>query len=89
MTMDRFPCEGWLIVTVDEGNRDMASIRITHHHCHVPYMDISISEDVAQLIEEMKNLPASKVFIFILPMYFKDLIRILDLGGSPEEKPED
>ncbi|KIJ91169.1 hypothetical protein K443DRAFT_48283, partial [Laccaria amethystina LaAM-08-1] len=62
MTMDWFPCEGWLIVTVDEANRDVASIRITHHRCHVPYTDISISEDVAQLIEEMKNLPASKVF---------------------------
>jgi hypothetical protein len=87
--MDWFPCEGWLIVTVDEGNRYVASIWITHHRCHVLYTDISLSEDVAQLIEEMKNLPASKVFIFITPMYFKYLIRILDLGGSPEEKPED
>jgi hypothetical protein len=43
-----------------------AGVRITHYRCHPPYTDISISEDVAKDIEQLKDLTAGKVSIILV-----------------------
>jgi endonuclease IV len=58
--MDRFPCNGYLRITV-LGNNDTVGIHLSHHHAHCEYVDISIDEDVKRIIEEMKDSPASAV----------------------------
>jgi hypothetical protein len=50
LTMDRFTCNGWLYVTTDERDLTTINIRITHHLCHTPYVDISIPDNVAELV---------------------------------------
>lgn len=62
--MERFACNGWLYVTTDERDLATVNIRITHHQCHTPYIDISIPDDVLELIEHLKDLSAAKVNIF-------------------------
>jgi hypothetical protein len=59
--MDRFACNGWLYITTDDHNLGTVMIRITHHQSHVPYVDISIPDDVADLVQQMKDNSAAKV----------------------------
>ncbi|KAJ7927678.1 hypothetical protein B0H13DRAFT_1537461, partial [Mycena leptocephala] len=66
MKMDRFPCDGWLNITVNEEDLQLAAIRMTHHRCHTPYVDISIPKKVKETVESMKNLPASKIWEAVL-----------------------
>jgi hypothetical protein len=66
MTMDRFACNGWLYVTVDEDQPRIARVRVTHHRCHQAYTDISISKDVDATIQRLKDLPAAQVEVPIL-----------------------
>jgi phospholipase/lecithinase/hemolysin len=66
MTMDRYKCSGWLFVTLDGNDLTTAGVRITHYQCHPPYTDISISEDVAKDIEQLKNLTAGKVSVILV-----------------------
>jgi hypothetical protein len=61
MTMDRFKCDGWLHITLDDELEDVAVIHTTHHQNHIPYTDISISEEVMNEIKWLKDLPAGKV----------------------------
>lgn len=61
MKMDRYACNGHLYVTADENDHEMLHVRVTHHRWHQPYTNISISEDVEIIIQEMKGLPAAKV----------------------------
>ncbi|KAJ7759006.1 hypothetical protein DFH07DRAFT_713342, partial [Mycena maculata] len=60
--MDRFPCNGYLRITVVEGEVTLG-IRLTHHRAHCQYVDISIDNDTKKLIEAMKDSPASAVLI--------------------------
>lgn len=91
MTMERYDCNGWLHVTVDEDNLSIIGLRITHHQPHHPYTDISIPEDIVHLVEKMKNSPAAKVGhqILYLPIKFMKLRPISDLGNSTSGKPRD
>ncbi|KAF8158821.1 hypothetical protein BJ912DRAFT_830518, partial [Pholiota molesta] len=34
MSMDRFNCNGWLKITMTDGNSSLAGITITHHRAH-------------------------------------------------------
>ncbi|KAJ7104671.1 hypothetical protein C8R44DRAFT_551058, partial [Mycena epipterygia] len=61
MKMDRFACDGWLHITINDDDLHLATVRMTHYRCHTPYLDISISQDVKKTVESMKNLSASKV----------------------------
>ncbi|KAF8230921.1 hypothetical protein L208DRAFT_1102684, partial [Tricholoma matsutake] len=61
MTMDRYQCDGWLHVTVNESDLSTVCVCITHYHWHHPYTDISISDNIAEEIEKLKDLPAAKV----------------------------
>ncbi|KAJ7097343.1 hypothetical protein C8R44DRAFT_717397 [Mycena epipterygia] len=63
--MDRFPCQGYLHVTVRDGD-DTIGIRLSHHQAHCQYVDISIDEEIKGIIEEMKNSPASAIWDRIL-----------------------
>jgi hypothetical protein len=61
MTMERFACNGWLHVTTNNEDLKIVNIRITHHQCHIPYTDISMSDDIAELVRSMKDDTAAKV----------------------------
>lgn len=61
MTMDRYPCYGWLHISLDEEDLSSATIRITHHRPHHPYTDISITPEVEEIVDKFKSLPAAKV----------------------------
>jgi hypothetical protein len=61
MTMDRYKCGGWLILTINENELASVGIRLTHHRQHPPYTDISILEDIVKEIERLKDLTAAKV----------------------------
>ncbi|KAJ7716732.1 hypothetical protein DFH07DRAFT_700087, partial [Mycena maculata] len=63
--MDRFPCQGYLRITVREDD-DTIGMRLTHHRAHCPYVDISIPKEIKQLIESMKNSPASAIWDHIM-----------------------
>lgn len=60
-TMDRFECNGYLHVTLDDNDLSIAGIKITHHRSHCAYIDISMTDKVESIIKEMINVPASKV----------------------------
>ncbi|KDR65815.1 hypothetical protein GALMADRAFT_81451 [Galerina marginata CBS 339.88] len=61
MTMDRFDCSGRLRITMVDGNPKLAGITIIHHRPHCHYVDISLTDKVDTIIQNMVNLPASKV----------------------------
>lgn len=63
MTMDRYNCNGWLFITLNDTDLTTANIRITHHRSHHPYTDISISPDIGKIVERLKDLPAAKVCV--------------------------
>ena len=61
MTMDCFKCNGYLHVTLDDDDELITIIQITHHQYHNPYINISIPEEVAEVVKNMKDLPVAKV----------------------------
>lgn len=67
MTMDRFECNGYLRVTMTDRDTSLAGVAITHHRSHCPYVDISVPDKVNSVIQEMINMPASKVSCDSLP----------------------
>lgn len=90
MTMDRFTCNGWLHVTMKDGDQQTAGMCVMHHRSHCPYVDISIDEKVATIVEEMKNLPASKVHVWCIIKSSSILILTwIDLGPRFAGKPCD
>ncbi|KAJ7926657.1 hypothetical protein B0H13DRAFT_1862109 [Mycena leptocephala] len=66
MKMDRFVCDSWLDITVDEDDLQLATVRMTHQRSHTPYVDISIPKQAKDTVESMKNLPASKIWEAVL-----------------------
>lgn len=63
MTMDRYNCYGWLHVSVNDDDLSSATIRITHHRPHHPYTDISVTPEVEDIVNKLKNLTAAKVCV--------------------------
>ncbi|KAJ6595047.1 hypothetical protein DFH09DRAFT_906413, partial [Mycena vulgaris] len=61
MKMDRFNCDGWLHITADDTDTNIVTVRMTHHRCHTPYLDISIPQAVKDTVESLKHLTAAKV----------------------------
>ncbi|KAJ7726309.1 hypothetical protein DFH07DRAFT_758176 [Mycena maculata] len=66
--MDRFPCNGYLRITVVEGEVTLG-IRLTHHRAHCQYVDISIDDETKKLIDAMKDSPASAIWDRIMREY--------------------
>ncbi|KAG6917946.1 hypothetical protein DXG01_017130, partial [Tephrocybe rancida] len=66
MCMQRFKCDGWLHVSVDENDSSQVIMRITHYENHIPYTDISVSEKVEELIGSLVDLPATKIWDIVL-----------------------
>ncbi|KAJ7453244.1 hypothetical protein B0H11DRAFT_1741318, partial [Mycena galericulata] len=59
MKMDRFPCKGYLHVTVDSASRETVLLRVHHHRAHCHYVDISLNDEITKLVEDMRNQPAA------------------------------
>ena len=74
MKMDRFKCDGWLNITVNEKDPQTIAIRMTHYRHHIPYVDISIPNNIKKSVEDMKNLPASKMGLIISVFVFFSFI---------------
>jgi hypothetical protein len=68
MKMDRFNCNGWLRITVNNDDTSILRVWLTHHQCHQPYTDISIPKSIKDIITEMKDSSAVKVSLGILFM---------------------
>jgi len=66
MVMEHFPCNGKLHITLNPEVTDAARIHIEHHLPHQHYVDISLTDEMKDIIEEMKDSPASMVNIFSL-----------------------
>ncbi|KAJ7698358.1 hypothetical protein B0H17DRAFT_1006819 [Mycena rosella] len=66
MKMDRFACDGWLHITVDDAEISVVTVRMTHHRCHTPYLDISISNEIKETVENLKHLTAAKIWEAVL-----------------------
>ncbi|KAL0056634.1 hypothetical protein AAF712_016761, partial [Marasmius tenuissimus] len=60
--MQRFKCDGWLQIAVNERDLALVEIRLTHYHPHIPYVDISIPDSVKEEIEQMKASTAGKIW---------------------------
>ncbi|KIJ31165.1 hypothetical protein M422DRAFT_186329 [Sphaerobolus stellatus SS14] len=66
MTIEHYPCKGKLLVTVNPKVTDAVRIRIEHHLAHQHYVDISLTEEMKDIIEEMKDSPASMIWTRIV-----------------------
>ncbi|KAJ7694761.1 hypothetical protein B0H17DRAFT_931407, partial [Mycena rosella] len=75
MKVDRFVCDGWLHITINENDLNVAAVRMTHHRCHNPCVDISIPKSVKETVEKMRNLPASKVSSKSLPSIWEAVLK--------------
>ncbi|KAJ6550297.1 hypothetical protein B0H19DRAFT_896245, partial [Mycena capillaripes] len=64
--MDRFKCAGWLHISTKGNDLQLATVHMTHHVPHTPYVDISVPKQVKETVESMKNLPASKIWGAVL-----------------------
>ncbi|KAJ7605827.1 hypothetical protein DFH06DRAFT_943878, partial [Mycena polygramma] len=69
MKMDRFPCNGYLHVTVDPHNPAAVRLRAQHHRVHCQYIDISLPDEIKKLVEEMKDQPATNIWTRVLQDY--------------------
>ncbi|KAJ3718730.1 hypothetical protein C8R42DRAFT_560479, partial [Lentinula raphanica] len=65
--MQRYPCGGWLNITMRDGYPEEARIRLTHKS-HPEYVNISISPADRKVIESMRHHSPSKV-IQISPIW--------------------
>jgi hypothetical protein len=59
--MPRYPCGGWLHITVPDNRALAVRIRMKHDVAHPHFSDISLPEEVRALIEEMKGSTPSDV----------------------------
>jgi hypothetical protein len=84
MRMDRFACNGYLHVTADERDTGTVRVTITHHLPHLPYCDISIPKSIEDEIEQLKDLPASKVRAF-MSMITRTECSAIDLDEDTQE----
>ncbi|KAJ7689378.1 hypothetical protein B0H17DRAFT_1134965 [Mycena rosella] len=66
MKMDRFPCDGWLHITADSKNPATVRLRVHHHCAHCQYVYISLTDKITKLVGEMRNQPASNIWMCIL-----------------------
>ncbi|KAK7018772.1 hypothetical protein VNI00_018234 [Paramarasmius palmivorus] len=67
--MDRFDCHGYLNVVVNEENKDLIELRLTHYLPHTPYTDISIPEEVKEKIKSMRDQTAAKIWSAVQEAY--------------------
>ncbi|KAJ3839177.1 hypothetical protein F5878DRAFT_517893, partial [Lentinula raphanica] len=63
--MQRYPCGGWLNITMRDGHPEEARIRLTHKS-HPEYVSISISPADRKIIENMRHHSPSKIWDYIL-----------------------
>ncbi|KAJ7205813.1 hypothetical protein GGX14DRAFT_367714, partial [Mycena pura] len=66
MTMSRFPCEGYLQITVDDNDLELPlRLKLKHNQSHLHYVDISVSKSIRDLVDGMKHESAANVSPFI------------------------
>jgi hypothetical protein len=72
--MSRYPCNGWLKITIDSADLTWARIRLTHKG-HEKYTNIEIPISIKDMVREQSDLPASEVFF----LHFRDKFYLLVL----------
>jgi hypothetical protein len=79
MKMERFKCHGWLRILANEKETQMVKVRFTHTIPHEEYTDISIPDEIAKIIDDMKSSSAAKVGI--LPTYQRHTLTLRYRSG--------
>lgn len=59
--MKRFPCSGSLRITIDDTQPHSPRIRFVHKKHHIPWVDISPSDEIKAFIGENKRMCATQV----------------------------
>jgi hypothetical protein len=60
-SMQRFDCDGQLLVTINHQSSNQVRIRMQHLLNHLPYCDIAIDDQMDALIKTMSMCPPSIV----------------------------
>lgn len=58
--MDTFKCNGWLHITIMEGENS-ALVKLKHEDQHVPYWSIDVPEDVQEYVRSNLNMTPTQV----------------------------
>ncbi|KAJ7722218.1 hypothetical protein DFH07DRAFT_710970, partial [Mycena maculata] len=67
MKMCQFPCRGTLQITVDDNNLELpVRLKLKHHLSHLHYVDISISKDIKDFVEDHKHDSAANIWTRVL-----------------------
>jgi transcriptional accessory protein Tex/SPT6 len=61
LKMDRFACGGYLKITIDDDDLEMARFQFTHEMAHCHYVNINMDTRTKVMIEELKNWTPSQV----------------------------
>ncbi|KAG6835113.1 hypothetical protein H0H93_004744 [Arthromyces matolae] len=69
MCMERLKCSGWLHITIDSEIWSEIIVCISHYLSHTPYTSISMPDEVARLIESLKDLTPTKIWDAILSKF--------------------
>ncbi|TFK47321.1 hypothetical protein OE88DRAFT_1636709 [Heliocybe sulcata] len=69
--MRRYKCRGWLRITIFKVDTRLAHVHMTHDLAHTHVTDISLSSEILELIDEMRNQTASDIYDVILERYPK------------------
>ncbi|KAJ7721232.1 hypothetical protein B0H14DRAFT_587392 [Mycena olivaceomarginata] len=65
ISMDAFPCKGWLHITVNDGE-DVASVSLSHADDHVPYYSIDVPAEVVDYVHGNHKLPLGELWNGVL-----------------------
>ncbi|KIJ26066.1 hypothetical protein M422DRAFT_192663 [Sphaerobolus stellatus SS14] len=60
--MDRYPCQGKLLITLNPSVEDAFRVQIKHHLPHPHYVDIGLTDTMKGIIEDMKDSSASLIW---------------------------
>jgi hypothetical protein len=60
IAMDSFSCQGWLHITINDGD-NVAWVTISHADDHVPYYSIDVPPDIVEYVHANHNLTLGEV----------------------------
>ncbi|KAJ7336939.1 hypothetical protein DFH08DRAFT_648889, partial [Mycena albidolilacea] len=67
MKMDQFLCQGTLQITVDDDQLHVPlRLKLKHHLAHLHYVDMSVSQSIKDLVENMKNDTAANIWTHVI-----------------------
>jgi len=65
MKMDHFMCNGRFNICINDDEPNITRVCITHHWCHQTYTNISVSKDIEDIVENLKDMPTAQVFLHV------------------------